>query len=133
MSDVRVIDRDEAVALLRKQVEAVGEDYVYTEHFDECVLAYKDADGPAPACIVGRVYADLGVPVDDLLRMDDVVGHEAWYTNDDGSNHMVGEKVDFKEFGLDFTLGAVSVLRAPQKWQDAGTSWVDAVRTAASL
>ena len=61
----KVIDRDEAIALLERAVNEKGADYVYPDKIN-CLYA----DGNRPGCIVGHALSYVGVSVDQLARLD---------------------------------------------------------------
>lgn len=143
------IDKDKAIELLEKQVEKKGEDYVYTSEFDSCsyfadgTVAYKDKydfdlsdeenqdaypEEGSPLCIVGHVYADLGLTVDDL-----------YYTTSRNYEGTKGQDGDLQDVQPDpekvrMTEGAQWVLQEAQHAQDTGAPWgvaLDAAQRAA--
>lgn len=139
------IDKDKAIELLEKQVEKKGVDYIYTNEFESCSyfadnsVAYKDkydfrksdeenADAypeeGSPLCIVGHVYADLGLTVNDL-----------YYTPKRTSELMLGQDGDIQDVMPDpekvkLTPEAREVLQAAQANQDHGETWGTALKRA---
>lgn len=109
---------EDALGLLQRQVEKKGADYIYTDHYEDCELAGRKpgTDEAEPRCIVGHVYADLGVPVIDLVSIYGTVGCET-------------VRFDY-EYGIRFEQDAIDLLRSAQREQDGGMPWGDAVKHA---
>lgn len=131
------IDKDKAIELLEKQVEKKGADYVY--EFASCqyfadetgTMCNRDFVGRTPVelgqplCIVGHVYADLGLTINDLYRASEDYDDEAdEYTTqeiqDQGGNVMEVHP-DPKKVVL--TPDAEMVLNVAQEFQDTGYTW----------
>lgn len=124
------IDKDKAIELLEKQVEKKGEDYVYP--FANCVYfapgdmmntAGERVEEGTPLCIVGNVYADLGLTVDDLYFYD------CDGTSTASQDGVVGENLP-DESKVVLTEGAILVLKAAQVEQDAHETWGHALEVA---
>ena len=110
---VRVIDRDEAISLLEKQVEKKGAD-----HKSRCV--YFNGAGE-PVCIIGHVLVDLGFTQEEL-----------WACNGTTFYSIVTGAIEEYmpnplEGRLEFTDGAAEVLTKAQNIQDEGRTWGEAL------
>lgn len=109
------LDRETALGLLGAVV-AEQPDYVYVadHHIGGTpVCAYVVND--APSCVVGRVLARHGWPIESLRDFDDR---------------------GLSAFGLPYAVGdraARNTLVEAQRIQDVGGSWVDALAGAADL
>lgn len=138
------IDKDKAIELLEKQVEKKGEEYVY--EFASCQY-FADEDGQLashdfsnkievkegqPLCIVGHIYADLGLTLTDLYIYsseynDETEEYETTEDQDQGGAvyevHPDPEKVVLTE-------GAQAVLSTAQSAQDAWMTWGSALAEA---
>lgn len=118
MTEPRVVTYEDALGLLKRQVEKKGADYVYTDHYWICTLADPNpvTGEPEPRCIVGHVYVDIGVPAEDLVPVRGPVGRES---------------VDLgATYGVHFEPEARALLLRAQENQDHGSPWGDAVRDA---
>lgn len=65
-----MIDKDEAIRLLRKEVANKGEDFVYER--SDCV--YVDHVTGQPSCIVGHALADAGVDMSTFYGAANIRG-----------------------------------------------------------
>lgn len=141
------IGKDKAIELLEKQVEKKGADYVYP--YDECIYFAdgsqseeengKLAECGTPLCILGNVYADLGLTADDLR----VYQTEADYTRNYGDSSEYGwypGQAGAIGTGLwdvlpdtdkvELTPEAIEVFHKAQTVQDRGESWGKALEAA---
>lgn len=108
---------DQALDLLRAQVEKKGADYVYTipevevegDSFFGVDCRYF-VDGQ-PSCIVGHVFADLGVSEQHVLE----------------GSRPTQAAPDFVKME---DLKTEALLVVAQSYQDAGTPWGEAVEVA---
>lgn len=137
------IDKDKAIELLEKQVEKKGADYVYP--YSNCVYFADeqmydqdynpvDVEEGTPLCILGNVYADLGLTVDDLLVNDGGRhGEEHWVPGQGGS---IGESecdVLPDPNKVTITGAAMDVLGAAQSAQDHRNTWGEALKAAKAV
>ena len=120
----RTITVADVLEYLAYEVARAGEDYVYNDHFAICTLAWSDDDNEKPmaACLVGRVYADLDIPIADMIDWEGSVGAEQ-----DGRSYDVRFEYGY---GLKFTEGAQAVLRRAQYEQDAGLAYGEVLQQA---
>ena len=109
-----IIDRDRAVELLEKVVEAKGRDYEYAPPTDgqgnDIGCVYFAPDG-ASCCLVGHVLAELDVKPEHL----DADGEDL-KPNEAGIDILM---VD----GVELTDAARYVLLEAQRQQDYGYTW----------
>lgn len=140
------IDKDQAIELLEKQVAEKGTDYVYP--FADCeyfaprtALSNADYSGTidvevgASLCILGHVYADLGLGLGDL-RMeiqefndyDEPLDEVRYEVTDNGA--LIGDDVVPDPEKVILTPGARLVLGTAQTEQDRRKSWGYALHTA---
>ena len=133
----KVIDRDEAIALLERAVNEKGADYVYPDKIN-CLYA----DGNRPGCIVGHALSYVGVSVDQLARLDHAETY--LFPVEDGDEDEVyapsGNGIDditdpetpvLKEVtGIKLTEDAVKVWKHAQVTQDSLKSWGEALDNA---
>ena len=117
-----IIDRERAVELLRKQVEAKGTDYEYEAPASIGRCVYFDNDG-CPSCVVGYVLADLGVTLGGVHE----IGRDPGSPSDSGNQIAISAvNVD----GVQLTSGARHVLATAQRAQDNGQPWGEALNLA---
>ena len=110
---VRVIDRDEAISLLEKQVEKKG-----AGHKSQCI--YFDSLGE-PQCIIGHVLDDLGFTKGDLYGCNGTT----FYAIVTGDIKMyMDNPFDGR---VEFTNMAAEVLIKAQNVQDEGRTWGEAL------
>lgn len=108
-----------AVAILRKVVFEKGADYVYPNRGMACV----NFENGQPSCIVGHVFAELGITYEQAVR-------------DEFSGSLnVRESVTLMEnspnqYDWEFDNLAVSVLSRAQAGQDNGNTWGDSLQAA---
>lgn len=101
----RVVDRDEAVQLVREVIAEKGE-----ETRAGCTYAYPDG---TPCCIVGHVLYRLG---EDIAALPDI---------------RIGSKPSLMHIkSVDFTHAALAFLTHLQDEQDAGENWGTALESA---
>lgn len=114
------VDVPEVLEHLRAVVAEVGPDYRYECPVERqldtlasvglvgrCVYAHDDC----PSCIIGRVFARLGVPIEEIAALDD----PDWPLSISGLWHKGA-------LPLPMTNHAVAVLTAAQRIQDTGAS-----------
>lgn len=149
------IDKDRALELLEKAVEARGANYLYKDEFgQECVyVAYRladlDDDGEArdgtsavPACIAAEalVQADVDVPweLGESLPglagfAEEAEGYPAHYSDldafRDAGLHDLGES-ELEALDIELTEAATRVWWVAQRHQDNGETWGDALEAA---
>lgn len=125
------IDKDKAIELLEKQVADKGEDYVYP--YATCLYFAEEKTLDAeyepvevecgtPLCIVGNVYADLGLTAEDLYFHD----YDSVTVSQDGQ---VGENLPNPDKVV-LTEEAIQVLQTAQIHQDAREPWGKALEAA---
>lgn len=104
------IDKRKAIELLEAAVAERGADYVYGDHFNECLYAsyVEDRAVPVPSCIVGVAMNKLGIPADRLV---DIYGTVPEVSGDFEN-----------EVGILLSENAIKVFRAAQIIQDASLS-----------
>jgi hypothetical protein len=108
------IDEKLALELLRKAVEAQGEDHVDPNAADGRACQYVDNQG-APSCIVGHVMVLAGLSSSELTEEGDV-----WD---------LCQNLDHSERAY-VTRDAIYVLSAAQELQDNRGSWGEALKAA---
>lgn len=112
---------EEALRLLKAQVEKRGKEYVYKSPVGGSCVYFDPASGE-PSCIVGCVLADLGVTYADITGP--------------GPGFSDGNKVPIGRLWADGIIQApdevVTVLRTVQYEQDMGSRWGAAVAVAAA-
>lgn len=122
---------DETLAMLTGIVSENGEDFVYEVH-DEDRLApsCRYALDGQPDCIVGHVFAKVGVPVEKM----EYVRSDGWESGAAGPvNPYSVEGADLVAGRLEgdgvvaFTPKAKRLLISVQVKQDAGDSWGEAL------
>lgn len=134
-----IIDRDEAIKLLKAAVERKGEDFIYnpggnagcsysaetnrSSRVDDGPL-YDENDKPNPGCLVGHVLYDLGVNLKSVHSgsLYSIIGH---YENQK-NNPLLADP------NIQFTPAAVAAMGAAQTSQDNGTTWGRALEVAKS-
>lgn len=116
----RVITKAETLAALKAAVALKGADYVYPadlkfnevpgneRHLDTPACIYFDhrQNPPVPCCIVGHVFATLGIDpglVEEFCSADQAVNEDA--------------------AGVEFEGDAMALLEQAQQYQDDGTPW----------
>lgn len=106
-----MIDHVEALALLGRAVNEMGEDYVYPV-YDEGFCKYFREDG-SPSCIVGFVLDYKGISIEHYATLN-------------------AEEVNELRAGgvIDLTDKAIAVLEAAQRTQDHSGTWGDALAEA---
>jgi hypothetical protein len=124
------IDFEQAKTLLSEVVEEAGADFVYE---DSCVY---EALGE-PSCMVGRVLAKAGVPVETLRAMDDI---RAWSPVDKWGERLYSATdfdtvVQSGAFSDAFTVdnGALELLHKAQVRQDNRDTWGEAQAAALAV
>lgn len=148
------IDKDKAIELLEQQVEKKGEDYIYP--YAHCVYFadqdevldenYEPTDVKCgtPLCILGNVYADLGLTADDLRIYEskaDFTGftgdHEDedgdkfdWYPGQGGAIGIGDYDVLPDQEKVHLTPEAIAVFKQAQFVQDHRQTWGEAVAKA---
>lgn len=113
----RVIHLADVFEILDKLVEREGYGTVRA-----CVLARRG--DPRAHCIVGNVYAELGVPLNHLVDLEAAVGAEHWI-----ESWRIEEEGAFSlaNYDLRLTRAAAWALLLVQKLQDEGNPWGTAV------
>lgn len=113
----RVIHLADVFEILDKLVEREGYGTVR-----RCVLARRG--DPRAHCIVGNVYAELGVPLNHLVDLEAAVGAEHWI-----ESWRIEEEGAFSlaNYGIRITRAVAWVLKQVQALQDAGFVWGTAV------
>lgn len=106
---------EEAVERVTAIVEGVGRDHVYESDPETGLCVYFAKDG-APACVVGHLFADLGVEAEDLDESENA---------DQTVNMLVGS--GRLELTDERTVGFLSSI---QRHQDRGVTWGDALEKA---
>lgn len=113
----KVIDREEAVALLHRALELKGENYVYNEGFS---CQYERNGGPS--CIVGYALHFAGVSTDALSDLD---------AHDDTQIDMLAVEGTLEDVtGVKLTPDALKVFTRAQEEQDRKVPWGKAVAKA---
>lgn len=124
MSDKWVIDIPEALFCLRRVVYDKGPDFVYEKPVLENWSACVNFNDGKPSCIVGHVFALLGLSYEKAskLQVDGprIAESSALILSND------------KNFPWTFTVGAKSVLGEAQMHQDDGKTWGEALEMAES-
>lgn len=111
----RTVTRDDALDLMRAAVTEKGADYVYPADM-MCTYFSEDA---APACIVGHVFARLGLTAEDLQYNNEGTGVE---------DAVLGLQVHHPDFHV--TDDAIAVMAAAQDAQDSRFTWGKALESA---
>jgi len=123
-----IIDRDRAVELLEKVVEAKGRDYIYesplNEHGQQIGCVYFGPNN-CPACVVGHVFAELQVKPGDVHAM----GEDGTADGPGNSLGVEGIVID----NVEMTSAAREVFQMAQERQDEGNRWGDALDAAKDL
>jgi hypothetical protein len=124
------IDFEQAKALLSEVVKEAGEGFVYK---DSCV--YESLG--EPSCMVGRVLAKAGVPVETLRLMDRV---DKWSPVDEYGERLYSATdfatvVQSGKFSDRFTVdrGALELLHEAQARQDNRDPWGEAQTAALAV
>lgn len=94
------------VQLLLKRVVHEKEDFVFV---GDCV--YFDSETFAPSCVVGHVFAEIGVPAE--IFVDAVI-------NSVNCNALCP---DLMRLGFEFSKEAILYLNLAQAIQDSGKAW----------
>jgi hypothetical protein len=120
MTKIR-IDTQDALDLLEAQVAKRGADYRYQDEFGDDCQYFVDG---RPGCIIGGIFADLGLTEDRLIRKvfvdgDPSVANESFVMN-----------LDLDLMGLDVSPYAVNVLQQAQWSQDSDDTWGQALEHA---
>lgn len=126
---MKYVTFDEVDAIVKAEIEAEGEDFVYGRHdkapFTPGPACMYAVDGKAD-CIVGRVFAKLGVPVESM-HYNEAVNAENRYAV--GTADAVMENLR-RDGLLDFDAKSVKFLTILQSNQDNQETWGDAYRMA---
>ena len=104
----RVLEYNEALSLLKAQIEKKGEDYIYEADDNGSCRYFVDDE---PSCIVGHVFHDLGIDsdfVEEFQVPKDAVDSEV----------------------LELSYEAAELLEAVQSKQDNGEPWGYALKAA---
>lgn len=111
------IDKHSALSHLRAVVEEFG-----PEHEENCWYANIRDLHPRPGCIVGQVFARVGVSAETLHELD------GSGTGSEGTDiASLATRGVLKAHGIDLTPDAVLILKAAQRKQDAGYNWGQAL------
>jgi hypothetical protein len=116
----------EVDAIVKAEIKAEGADFVYGRHDGRLVANQGPAclyakDGKAD-CIVGRVFAKLGVPVESMEYVADEDAENRYST---GVADAVMENLRRDDL-LDFDVKASKFLTRIQSYQDNGIPWGEA-------
>ena len=123
---MRTVNLDEAIQLVRDAVALKGEDYVYEPPKDDlyggptCLYAF---DGK-PSCIVGHVFAALGVPIKPMEYGENSEEKGIYSFGVAGD---VADRLEHDEL-VGFTIAAKDFLRVVQRKQDEFYTWSDALQ-----
>lgn len=120
MTGPKILTGEGALGLLRLVVFEKGEGYVYPNSVNRVEGCRNFEDGQ-PSCIVGHVFAKLGVTYDDAVNASiDGTKGVRWSTN----------CLEKSGFEWSFSRNAIKVLSSAQSWQDRGATWGEALAAA---
>ncbi len=112
IKESKVINSDDAIYLLDRQIADKGFNYRYKDEFAVC--SNFGLDGTTGQCIVGKSMQDLGLTYDEV-----------------GNGSAEGTVNMLRHSGWTVSVGAELVFTAAQAMQDSGTVW-GAARDAAN-
>jgi hypothetical protein len=128
-NNMKLVTFDEVDAIVKAEIAAEGKDFVYGRHdttpFTPGPACMYAVDGKAD-CIVGRVLAKLGVPVESMQYVEDTNAENRYAV---GTADVVIDHL--REDGLlNFDAKAITFLTILQSNQDNQETWGDAYEMA---
>lgn len=110
--EITTLTAERSLELLEEVVTEAGEDYVYSFNYGYQGTCVYVSDGK-PACLVGRVLAKHGVPVQELAAWDNLANIGASAIDQVNAPFITDE--------------ALKILLTAQLTQDDGATWGQAL------